>query len=202
MSALHQFKGTQVTVPSAAGLEVLTLDEGAKQCRTDNPDDFPTIEAAIPAAQRFLEEGYGVSIFEQTIALKMDHFPLQDWVILPRGPVRSLTSVEYVDSADVTQTFAASNYYLDDSRQPERITLGFNKNWPTAILRGPGSVIVTYQAGHATNQAEVPANIKTAAKFVVAHLFTNREEIVAEPGVTQVRMILGVEAFMTMEIRR
>ncbi len=194
-------KLANVVTPPDAALQIITLEEGIDHCRSDNQDDHNYISSLIATMQAHLQSAFAFSLFDQGVQLTLDGWPRGESK-LPLGPVQTIDSVTWIDSAGDTQTVDAADYYLNPAGQPETIVLGFNKLWPTGLTRGPGSIFVDYTAGYASTIAGVPADIKHAAKLLIGHFFANREEIITEPGVTQVRLKLGIDALMTSHLHR
>lgn len=190
-----------VTAPAAA-LKIMSQQEGIDHCRSDNEDDNAYVSTLIDTMQAHLQSAFAFSLFDQGIRLTLDDWPRERECRLPLGPVQTIDSVTWIDSAGDTQTVDAADYYLNPAGQPQTIVLAFGKCWPTGLARGPGSIFVDYTAGYASDTAGVPADVKHAAKLLVGHFFNNREEIITEPGVTQVRLALGIDALMTSHLHR
>lgn len=110
-----------------------------------------------------------------------------DDIVLPRSaPLISVSAVEYTDEDDVTKTVPSSIYRQDLVREPGRIVLKNDEEWPTDFtdLASVNPVKVTYRAGFA-DAAAVPASIKQAILLIVGHLYENRENVVGRGGVVQ-----------------
>lgn len=100
----------------------------------------------IPAARKKCQEFTGRSFGEQTIQLTLDSFPDSE-IYLPRPPVVSITSIEYVDEDGVSQTMSPSAYYLDSSSDDQAWILpALDTEWP-ATRDQTNAVTITYRAG-------------------------------------------------------
>lgn len=100
----------------------------------------------IPSARKNCEEYTGRSFGEQTIELTLDSFPASE-IYLPRPPVVSITSIEYVDEDGVSQTLNPTDYFLDSSSDDQAWVLpALGTNWP-ATREQSNAVTITYKAG-------------------------------------------------------
>lgn len=159
-----------VTPPST---EPVTLVEAKAQLRVDTSDDDDDIEAMISAA-RSAAEGYTRrALWQQTLKLTLDEFPAV--IRLPRPPVQSVSSIEYVDADGATQTLASSLYRLDSNSEPGRITPAWGETWPTT-RHVTGAVTVTYVAGYTASN--LPPAIKRAILRIISDLYDQREDTV------------------------
>ncbi len=97
----------------------------------------------------------------------MDRFNCKD-VILPYGPVQSITSLAYVDEDDAPQTIT-TGYTLDTQSGLSKLRV--TDDWPVTnnILN---NVVITYVAGQATASALV----QHAIKMQVASMYENRQD--------------------------
>lgn len=137
-----------------------------------HPED-PLLVASLAAAVQWAEHYTGRSIGVQTLELALDAFPVGP-VALPQGPVLSITSIKYLDSAGVEQTLPVSAYSLDDYGMQNR-AIGVAE-WPVAG-QFSNAVKIRYQAG-----AVFPV-VQAALLLTVAELFDNREQANLSTGV-------------------
>lgn len=178
---------TLVTPPT---LWPVTLAEAKQQCRVSHDDENGLIEAYIKAATNHVERILDLSLMERTWRLTLDTF--SDAIELPRGPVQSVTSVQYVDEDGATQTFSSDDYTTDLLGTRQWVVLNSDASWPT-ILDAVNAVSVTYVAGF----DELPdtfADLKAAILLLVAHWFENRSAVVV--GNTPTELPLAVDALM------
>jgi uncharacterized phiE125 gp8 family phage protein len=72
-------------------------------------------------------------------------------IVLPIGPVLQIASVQYTDMSGALQTLiAGTDYVVDASSDPTRITPPFGKIWPIPLPQ-IGAVSVTFDAGYAAS---------------------------------------------------
>lgn len=94
---------------------------------------------------------------------------------IPKSPIKSVDSVQYIDNYGVLQTYAPSSYNISLGSQ-SRIQPQYSHVWP--ISRPTiDSVQITFTAGYGATADKIPDNIKAAMKLYVAGWFENREHI-------------------------
>lgn len=188
------WNAVKVATP-AASLPVSVSDAKA-WLRVDTATEDSVIEAMVRAAIARIDgpSGIGWAMMAQTWALSLDEFP--DTILLPGAPVKSVTSISYVDTAGAAQTLDESTYRVDISMDQARITPAYGQAWP-AIRQITGAVTVTYVVGEAS-AANVPADLKAAVNLLTAHLYENREASTVQSLTV---LPLGVE-YMIRDYRR
>jgi uncharacterized phiE125 gp8 family phage protein len=148
----------------------VTLDEARAHLRVRHTDENNYITALIKAATRYVEQTLSTSIAEQTWKLTLDSF--SDYIELPRGPVASVDSVEYVDADGETQTADDADYTVDLAGNRQWIVRNSEASWPDT-LSGINAVSVTYTAG--MNPA--PDDLKHAILLLIGHWYAVRETV-------------------------
>jgi uncharacterized phiE125 gp8 family phage protein len=142
---------------------------------TTNTTDDTEISTLITTVRETVEEYLRRSLLTQTWKLTMDEFPCDRRILLPRPNLLSVTSLEYRDTAEAWQTWAASgNYEVDTDSLPGRIQLAYLASWPVALAQ-PRSVRVMYVAGYGASAASVPKPILQGMKLLLTDLWENRE---------------------------
>lgn len=132
----------------------------------------------IETATKESEDYCGRTFMTDTIELVLDGFFDADYVrggciLLPRPPIVSVSSIQYLDENGASQTWDASNYQLDTKSEPGRIMPKDGQSFPSTQANTLNSVTITYQAGYGA-AVDVPERIKTAIKHYAAHLFESR----------------------------
>lgn len=149
---------TLVTVPAS---EPLTLAEAKTWLRIDESADDSRVAAMIAAAREVIEEHTGRQLITATWRLTLDEFP--EWAIdLPRGPVQSITAVQYVDTAGDTQTLSSASYRFVAAQN--LIEPAYGLSWPITRSQA-GAVTIDYVSGTST----APERAKQAMRFLLAH---------------------------------
>lgn len=185
-----------LTVTSHPNEEPVATSEALEHLRVDEVEDWTYVNTLISAARNHVESVTRRALVTQTLQLTLDHFPgvahgildlrMQpdqltgygnDWVIrLPRSPLQSVTSIQYVDDAGDTQTLASSKYIVDASSQVPRITPAYTEVWPTTRPI-PNAVTISFVAGYGA-AADVPAALKQAMLILIGTMFEHRESVV------------------------
>jgi len=176
-----------ITAPSA----VLTLEQLRRHCKIDPPDSAndadDDLEAALAAAHAAAQHYTGISIGSQTLELALDEFP-EAGILLPQGPVTSVTYVTYVDTAGATQTVDAADYALDTYSNPAWLLPAYDTEWPDTLAT-TNAVKVRYVAGAAT----LDAAVSQALRLLTGLYFDNRNA--ADKG-ELVEIPFGVRALL------
>lgn len=153
-------------------VEPVTLDDVKSAARIDTEAFDDQLERyIIPAIRAEAEHRLGRRLITQTVELVLDAFP--DGEIDLRLPnVQSVTSVKYLDTANVQQTFANTNYTLDSDSSPGRILLNTGVSWPETDDVA-NAVRVRYVVGYGATEAAVPANIRLWITAMVVQAIDN-----------------------------
>lgn len=197
-----------VNVATAPPAEPITLAEARAQCRLvpdqslsppAHPDD-DQLTSMIAAARQTAEKFMRRAIVETVYEWKFDDFPSRSDQALqiPRNSVISVDSISYTDDNGDTQTFTQFTTLLGPADSV--ILPAFEQSWPDC--RGHlGDVTVTFKAGFAPTddsppdyRANVPEDIKSALKLLVAHLYYNRSAV--EIDVSPSELPMGVKALL------
>lgn len=151
--------------------EPLTVREVADHLRlADDSAEGTTLARLIAQARDYTERRTRRCWMTQTWREKLDTWPGDCWT-LRRGPVQSISSVTYTDSAGASQTVSASDYVLTDGT-PAKVRLAYGASWPDHRQQ-PEAVAITYVAGYASASA-VPHAAKAAMLLLIADAFENR----------------------------
>lgn len=159
--------------PSTAPLSVA---DAKRHLNIDISADDTLLRNYITAARRHVEEITGRQLITATWVLYMDVWPATT-IVLPRPPLQSVTSIQYVDTNGDTQTWSDDNYRVDDDMVPARITEAWGETWPT-IRDVTQAITITFVTGYGDNASDVPSDMVQAIKLLVGHYYENRESVV------------------------
>ena len=174
-----------ITLTTPPAQPALTTADARAHLRLAASEDS-YLEGLIAVATAWVESWLCRALVNRTYAYKVDAFPGQawfrnppraDWVyelMLPYPPLASVTSIQYVDPDQATQTLSASVYEVVQGDTPGRVRLKVGQDWP-ATLDHPDSVTVTYVAGFGPSDASVPSSIRHALALLAGHLYEHRE---------------------------
>lgn len=165
----------------------LTVDYARRHIKSLTPNEDVLLASWIFAAAQYVEAQTGRQIITCTRELWMDAFPSVCTVAsgsaglrieLPRPPLQSVVSVQYVDGDGVVQSFTdgaspETLYYQTKAPTGTYARRGYiepisGRSWPTARCEG-GAVRIRYVAGYGDAPADVPELLRGVLCFLVAH---------------------------------
>ena len=160
--------------------------------RIAHSDDNEFIDdQIIPMARGVVEDVLGRSLIDQTWQWKNSSFTKfnngegSSSFRLPHPPLSSVTSIQYQDSDDVTQTVVTSVYEVDTNT--DRVHLKYNQSWPSP--RGhTDDVVITWVSGYGADWTAVPAQIRGYVLVLASTYYENREEFIIQPGAVTARL--------------
>jgi uncharacterized phiE125 gp8 family phage protein len=158
-----------IEVVTAPTVELVTLTEAKAHLRVDDSASDTYITSLIKRARMYAEHEAGRSFGTQT--LKSTLPKLADPMPLPRGPIVSVTSVTYLDTADARQTLSSALYYIDRSDLEPVVRRVPGVSWPSESLRA-GGVEITYVAG---TWAVVPEGAVQYILLLIGTMYEQRE---------------------------
>lgn len=151
----------QIITPPTA--EPISLPEAKLHLRVDIADDDTLIGALVSAARDYAEGLTRKQMVAARCKQVLDSFPGPSLMGVPygrafslpchaiyleRGPVQQVVSIQYLDMGGNVQTMPPTDYTVDYSSDPVRITPVFSKIWPIPLPQ-IGAVWVTFDAGFA-----------------------------------------------------
>ena len=159
------------TLKTAATDEPVTPEEVADHLRIASTD--PLFMTYASAARQWVEAYTERALVTQTWQLSLDGLYRQIW--LPRSaPLQSVTHLKYYDSANVLQTWAASNYRLAAFHEPALLEIVDDAVLPSTYLRAD-AVQIEYVTGYASGACPDP--LRAAVLLLTAHFYENREAV-------------------------
>lgn len=185
-----------VTAPTA---EPVTTEEAKQHARVDGAVDDAYLDALVKAARGHVETVTGRALVTRTYDWTLEGFPGcgdGHGFRVPRPPLRSVTSITYIDTAGASQVLATSVFEAlsaagtgaDDAAPeftPGRIVLKPDQSWPDVQSGRAAPVTVRLVAGYG-GAGRVPQTLKHAVLVLVAHWYAAREPIVTGTIVAKV----------------
>lgn len=177
--------------------EPVTTAEAKTHLRIDHSDDDTYIGNLITAARIAVENYLHRALITQTLKLTLDNFPgtyrlfsslllgTQQPIRLPRSPLQSISSIQYVDDQGSTQTLSASKYRVDTESLTPRIEPAFSEVWPSTRAVN-NAVTVTFVAGYGDNASDVPEPIKQGIKLYIGTYYDVFRETALAPANVQI----------------
>lgn len=156
-----------VTAPEA---EPLTLEAAKRHLSIDASDDsFDALigEDYLPAARAHVESITGSKLVEQVLSAQAASWA--DLARLPFGPVQSITSITYTDTAGDAQTLDAADYELWNDGMDAEVRASYGVTFPA--IRAGSRITLTATVGYESP----PAECLQAIRMLTAFWFMNRE---------------------------
>ena len=163
-------------VTTAPAKEIWTLNEVKNYLKVDTSADDTLITTLLQSAREVAERYLNQALITQTITEKLDRLN-SPVLYLSVSPVIAVSSFQYADSQNTTQTYNSSNYIVDTFEKPARLSVAYGKTWPT-LYGNINDVTITYTAGYGTEPSGVPMQIRQAVLMMVADGYDNREDYV------------------------
>ena len=151
----------QYSAPSA---EPLTYSEAKSWLRLPDDTDQTLVTAMIGTARRKVEEDTGRKLITQAWDYYLDAFPA-DALVIPTGPVASVTSIKTTTAAGVESTLAATNYQLVTGGDFgfSSIVLSDSGEWPSD-LRAHQAIVIRLSLGYGSAGSNVPGPLVDAMR--------------------------------------
>lgn len=153
------------TVITPAASEPVTVAEAVVNLNMAVGENDPKVEAAIAAARAVVEARTGTRLMEQTVAVKCDGW--DDMARLEVAPIKSVSSIVYVDTAGADQTLSTDAWELraDGDTLDPSIVLKYGQHWPAT--RTGSRITLTAAVGYTV----LPTDLKHAVKMLVELLY-------------------------------
>lgn len=164
-----------LTITAGPSTEPLTTAEAKTHLRVDTDDDNDYIDSLVKAARRWVEQVTWRQLITATYVLRLDRF-CGSVIYIPRPPLKTFTSFQYLDLDGVLQTWSSGNYEVDLYSSPGRVRPIATGYWPTVGNYYQNAITITYDAGYGAASA-VPDDIKHAMRLMVGHWYRQREAV-------------------------
>ena len=171
-----------VTVKTAATTPVFTTAQAKEFLKVDVSTDDTLIDNLVAAATESCQIYTNQYFINTVLNQYSDNWNGLNY--LYKSPLVSVSSIKYYDSDDSQQTWASSNYIVDSSLQPARISLAVNKSAPTLSKR-INAVNIEYTVGYGTASTDVPEGIRTAIILTVGNWYQNRQSVITGKTATE-----------------
>jgi uncharacterized phiE125 gp8 family phage protein len=175
----------------------VSVAEVMAHMRVEDAAEVNLISGYLDAAVGYLDGVDGVlgrALVTQTWILTLDAFPAsaEDALELPLPPLQSVTSITYVDTDGVTQTWSSALYDEVPTEKRGFVKPAYGEEWPT-VRDQTAAVTVTFVAGYGA-AAAVKAPIKQAIQLLCSHFYEHREPVLV--GATFAALPLSVKSLL------
>ncbi len=158
---------------TAEAKDFLKIDTNADDTLIDN-----LIKAATESCQIYTNQYFLNTVVEQYSDKWSEVYTLY------KSPVAAINHIKYYDSNDTEQTWADTNYILDDVSKPARIGLAVDATLPSLSDR-INAVHVKYTVGYGTESTDVPDGIKQAVLLTLGNWYENRQTVITGRTATE-----------------
>ena len=150
----------------------VTLGELKQHAQILHDAEDPFLTDCIADATEYIETRGQVSLIHQRIRLAIDYWPAGQTIATPRGPLVSVQTVNYLNSAGVATTLA-SGWRADTMSNPGGIY--FSDDISPETDKGEGVVWIDMTCGFGTTPASVPSQWRQLVKVIATHSYQRRE---------------------------
>lgn len=154
-------------------LEPITLEDLKAFLRIDSSDEDALLNSLISEARSIVETQTKRALLRQTWVARYERISCPNRVAIPRPPLQTFTSLEYLDEDEIWQTVDAADYRIDnDDDQPAQLTL---KEYPEATVYDAEVYPwrATFVAG-GESAAEIPRELVSCVRVIAAALYGMR----------------------------
>ncbi len=161
-------------IATAPTLEPITLEEAKDHLRltSDFLEDDNYITLLIKAARKAAENYTSRAFLNTTFDLYQDEF--FEEIEIGKGNISEVTSINYNDVSGDPQSLDLGLTFIDLNNLPA--LLKSTSTFPSTYSKGFNNVTIRFVAGFGATAAEVPEDIKTALKLIIARWYDNRED--------------------------
>lgn len=164
----------RIEILTPAAFTSVSKDNLKAHLRLNDSSEDDLLSDWLGAADELFAKQTGYVLCVSIHRLRLDGWPHGGTIYVPRNPVTAVSSVQYLDTAGVWQTIDPSNYTVDLSDAPARITFGTGYSYPALHPTAVPCVRVEFTAGHAF-PANIPKLAANATKLMAAHWYAARE---------------------------
>jgi uncharacterized phiE125 gp8 family phage protein len=159
-------------ITSAAPTELLVVGDVKRYLRISHASEDEDLARWITAARVAVEAHTGLAVGDRALTFYRSKFPPgRDPLSLPMAPANSLTSVNYLDEDEASQSIAVGVVSLRNTDQPELVP---DSEWPGTSVYHNDAVTIVYDGGYTA--ATAPPGIKMAMLHYVAAAYEYRGE--------------------------
>jgi len=169
--------------------ENVTLAEAKAHLRIDSSytADDTYITTLISVARSACENYVGFILAKHSALIYyFDKFPDSSVIVLDGIWQPGTLSIQYYDVNDSLQTWADSNYVVDEHSRPARIMLKDSSNYPDTSDNVPSGVRVNLLNAGVSDVDEIPKAIHQAILLVIGRYYEIRQDVVTGTQATEI----------------
>lgn len=155
------------------------LDQAKKQCEVSTSDTSHDehLTRLIKTATANVERYTRRALINQTWKLSLCEWPCHGRVYLPRPPLVSISSIQYVAESGTLTSLNSSLYQVADDRKPAFVAPAYGLTWPVVRSETVEPIEITYVAGYGANHSSIPDEFKNVIYELVAFRFMFRGDV-------------------------
>lgn len=160
----------EITPPAS---EPITIEQARDWVSVVGDSHDDKLNALIKAAREDVEDITSRQMLTTVYELYMDEFTQE--IKMPKPPIQSIASVNYIDPDDTDYTeLASANWSLDDVSEPARLEASYSNSWPSTkdVMN---AVKIRFTTGYSAASG-IPERYKIAMRLFIEHNFYNRGE--------------------------
>lgn len=176
----------------------LSVENAKKFLNVDYSDSDTLISAFIASGRQSVENEGNFAIGEQTWLIYLDQFPPSGWIELPKPPVKSVTSIQYIDEAGTQQTWASSKYqFVRGGQERARVCPAYGEIYPNTQSGRMQAVCIEIVCGYkvgadtALGEVELPSPLLMAWEIATRDLFDNRGSELSKDATVAVKRFVS-----------
>jgi uncharacterized phiE125 gp8 family phage protein len=155
---------------------VISLHELKSQVNYFEPDADALLAGYIRAGQNWVAEALGRPLLDETWEYRIDHFPCGFYPLIQIPmPVKSITTITYLDSEGAQQILDTGNYLVVG----DLIHLTYGHHWPSTRHEA-GTVRITFVSGYGVDHNSIPEPIREAVMLLAGRFFAQRVSILEQ----------------------
>lgn len=206
-----------ITEPS---VDPVSLDEAKTHLRVTTEAEDGYIAGLILAARAVVEADTRRALITQSWRLTLDSWPPEQryaplatapalgarlasgyhrWrprIVLPRPPLQTVTSVQYVDAAGAVQTLAPSLYQVAKADTGEwYIEPAYNVIWPQTRIQLE-AITVEFVCGYGDGPGAIPEPLRIAMLLLIGQWYDQRSAVPTVGGGTVEELPNAVQALV------
>jgi uncharacterized phiE125 gp8 family phage protein len=160
-------------VSTEPAIEPVTTAEFKEFARVDGSSEDTLIDGFIKSSRILTERFLNRKLITQTITASMDFWPSKR-LVLPSGPLQSITEIKTIDEDATETTYSSDNYYIRTIPIKGEIVIKDGASFPLSDDRVIGGIEIDYVVGYGDAATDIPQLILEGIKLWANALYAKR----------------------------
>lgn len=152
------------------------MPEVKSACLVSHSKDDTLIEIYLRTARQYVETRTNRALITQTLMTSIDYCWPTAPFFMPRSPLVSVDTIDYIDADGAAQTLDPDDLIVDINHEPGRIAPAYGECFPRLQPRIAAATI-NFTAGYGDAPADVPDVLRTAIMILCKHYYDYRDEV-------------------------